>query len=135
MKVASDLLNIIHWVVACILLFPMFIPNKTVKLWSYGTIVVVLASWIVFNGCVIWDIQKMVDPTFVISRDTVGTYIGVSNETWAYVNAILTYTNLLVLGSQLGRLPEAITIFLIYLALNGRLLAKPFTKILSRPTE
>ena len=135
MKVVADLLNIIHWIVGFILLFPMFVPNKTVKLWSYGAIVLVLASWIVFNGCVIWDVQKMIDPTFVISQDTIGKYIGVSNETWAYMNAILTYANLLVLGSQLGRLKEAITIFLIYLTLNGQLLTKPFVKILSRPNE
>lgn len=128
-------LNLIHWIVGFVLLFPMFIPNKNIKLVSYFAIAIVLASWIIFDGCVIWDIQKMIDPSFVISGDTTGSKVGISNKKWAYINAILTYTNLIVLGYQLDRLQEALTIMIIYMMLNGELLTKPFIKILSNPND
>ena len=128
-------LNLIHWIVGFVLLFPMFIPNKNIKLVSYFAIAIVLASWIIFDGCVIWDIQKMIDPSFVISSDTIGSKVGISNKKWAYINAILTYTNLIVLGYQLDRLQEALTIMIIYMMLNGEILTKPFIKILSNPND
>ena len=128
-------LMLIHWVVGFVLLFPMFIQNKKIKLISYFAIAAVLASWIIFDGCVIWDIQKMIDPSFVISGDTLGNKIGMSNKKWAYINAILTYTNLIVLGYQLDRLQEALTIMIIYMSLNGEILTKPFVKILSDPSD
>ena len=77
----------------------------------------------------------MIDPSFVISGDTTGSKVGISNKKWAYINAILTYTNLIVLGYQLDRLQEALTIMIIYMMLNGELLTKPFIKILSNPND
>ena len=125
----------IHQICGIILLFSMFIPNRNIKVFLYFAIATILASWILFDGCVLWDLQKMVDPTFNTPTEPSGRKLGMSKKTRGYAEAILTYTNFIVLGYQIDRLPEALTIMIIYMVLNGEILTKPFIKILSNPTD
>ena len=72
-------LEFFHWFVCIIMAYAAFIPNKTVKLYAYFSIIMIMVSWIIFDGCILWDIQKKIDPTFDIPNDTIGHMVGVRN--------------------------------------------------------
>ena len=125
-------LEFFHWFVCIIMAYAAFIPNKTVKLYAYFSIIMIMVSWIIFDGCILWDIQKKIDPTFDIPNDTIGHMVGVSNETYAYVQTIMLCINFIVMGYQLNRLRESVLVLLMYFAVNGEFISKPFRKIFTQ---
>jgi len=131
----AKLLDFFHWVVCLLMAYSAFIPNKTVKLYAYFFIIMVMVSWIVFNGCILWDIQKKIDPTFDIPNDTIGKRMGISNKTYACVQTVVVCINLLVMGYQLNRLHESVLFLLMYFVVNGEFISKPFRKIFSQSGE
>ena len=82
-------LEFFHWFVCIIMAYAAFIPNKTVKLYAYFFIIMIMVSWIIFEGCILWDIQKKIDPTFDIPNDTIGHMMGISNCEWGiYIETV-----------------------------------------------
>ncbi len=128
-----DILDLVHKFICVIMYIPALIPSKNFKLFSYFSLIAILASWIIFDGCLMWDIQKKFDKNFSISKDCLGRKFGMSNKTWSYVQAILVYSNFIGLGIQLGRPEESLGIFLVYLILNGQFITRPMSKVLKEP--
>jgi hypothetical protein len=125
------LLDAFHNTIVILMMLGSLIPNVPVKKLSYYLILTAFITWIMFDSCILWDIQKKFDKNLDESKDTIGVrWLGISNEKWAYLNATLIYTNFLVLGHQLGTLKETFAIFLMYLCLNGQFVTRPMSKIL-----
>ena len=125
------LLDAFHTTIVILMMIGTLIPNISIKKISYYLILVAFITWVVFDSCILWDIQKKFDKNLDESRDTIGVrWLGISNDTWAYLNAILVYTNFLVLGHQLGTFKETLAIFLMYLCLNGQFVTRPMGKFL-----
>ena len=125
------LLDAFHTIVVILMMVGTLIPSIPIKKLSYYLILAAFITWIVFDSCILWDIQKKFDKNFDKSKDTIGVrWLGISNGKWAYLNATLVYTNFLVLSHQLGTFKESLAIFLMYLCLNGQFVTRPMGKFL-----
>jgi hypothetical protein len=125
------LLDTFHTVIVILMMIGSFIPDIKMKKISYYLILTAFITWVVFDSCILWDIQKKFDKNLDESKDTIGVrWLGISNDKWAYINAILVYTNFLVLGYQLGTFKETLAIFMIYLCFNGQFVTRPMGKFL-----
>lgn len=130
------LLDAFHNTIVILMMLGSLIPNNKIKILSYFLILMAFITWVVFDSCILWDIQKKFDKNLDESKDTIGVrWLGISNEKWAYLNAILVYTNFLALGHQLGTFKETLAIFMMYMFLNGQFVTRPMGKFIHHPQD
>ena len=87
-------------------LIPFFILN-----------ILILASFVVFRRCIIWDLQMKYDKHFNVEND-VTCYP--NDKTCQAKSATLYYANILTIGIRLGMIRETILLFMLYFMLLGQ---------------
>ena len=114
----SSTLNITHWILCVILSMSALFPCRKIKQLSFIIISIILASWIVFDRCILWDIQKSFDPNFKPTNDSTSNKLGIDHDTTNLIMGTVIYVNYFMLGKQIGYAKETINAILIYMLLN-----------------
>lgn len=116
--------NIVHWILFGSIAFASFVlPKEPLKI-AFAVNVLIFISWILFDRCIIWDIEKAIDPSFSVNKDTTKNLlnIDIDQKTYNYITHTLIYINMLFGGYRLGILKETVVSLLAYMVINGKYL-------------
>lgn len=114
------LLNIIHWFIAIMLwMSSIIVPNKYLNFALYLQSMIFI-SWLLIERCILWDIQKKIDPSFKVKADTSSERFGIDRTLWLYITHTAIYLNTLYLGYKMNKLQEVIVLLVIYMCFNGQ---------------
>lgn len=118
------ILKVVHWIIAIMIwISSLFVPKRFLPFALFVQIGVML-SWLLTSRCILWDLQKMLDPTFVIKKDTSSEMFGFDRPTWLLITHTMIYLNTLNLGYRMDKLYETILFVIVYMCLNGQYLHK-----------
>lgn len=119
------LLVIAHWGSSLMLwMSSLFVPSPYIR-WALYFQLAVMISWILTQRCILWDIQKWIDPTFRVDKDATSDRLGFEDRsTWLMVTHTVIYMNTLALGYRSGMLPNVVLFLIVYMILNGQYLHK-----------
>lgn len=131
-------LKVIHWLICITLWFAWIVPNKMYKKVSFGFVMFVMLTWLVFDRCIMWDIQAKLDPKFMPSDDYyVASKLNMTENTYKHMTGTIIYINFMMLGKQLGIGIPTLNMILIYGLFNGQYLHRgddDITKYSKAPT-
>lgn len=116
-------LKLLHWFVALMIwISSLFVPNKYLSVALFIQLITMI-SWLVSNRCILWDVQKATDPTFVIKKDTTPEMLGIKDRnTWLQITHTMVYLNTMYLGFRMNKLHEIMIFLTIYILLNRQYL-------------
>lgn len=116
--------NAVHWLLCISLIFSsLVLPEGPLKI-AFAVNIIIFMSWLLFDRCIAWDIEKSVDPSFSISETSSRKLLNINldQKTFTYINHTLIYINMLFGGYRLGILKETIVSLLAYIIINGKYL-------------
>lgn len=114
------LLNILHWLFAIMLwMSSIIVPNKYLN-FALCFQIMIFISWLLTERCILWDIQKKIDPSFKVKADTSSERFGIDRTLWLYITHSAIYLNTLYLGYRMNKLQEVIVLLVIYMCFNGQ---------------
>lgn len=115
----------LHWISSLLLwASSVFVPTSLVPA-ALAFQIGVMVSWIVFQRCILWDLQKMADPSFRVNADATSERLGLRDRsTWLMITHTVIYMNTLALGYRAGVLEHVVLFLIVYMILNGQYLHK-----------
>jgi len=117
------ILKVIHWFIIIMLVASSLLPKRFIT-YAFVFQIGVMLSWLLTGRCVLWDLQKKVDPTIDIKKDTTSEMLGIDRYTWLLITHTIIYINTLYLGYRLYKLYETKMFIIAYILLNGQYLHK-----------
>jgi len=117
------ILKVIHWFIIIMLVASSLLPKRFITC-AFVFQIGVMLSWLLTGRCVLWDLQKKVDPTIDIKKDTTSEMLGIDRYTWLLITHTIIYINTLYLGYRLYKLYETKMFIIAYILLNGQYLHK-----------
>lgn len=117
-------LKILHWFIAIMIWgSSLFVSNKQL-LFALSLQLFVMLSWLMAKRCILWDIQKKLDPNFSVGTDTSSHIFNMNRKQWLLFTHTMIYLNTLYLGYRTDSMKEIIIITILYLYVNGQFLHK-----------
>jgi hypothetical protein len=116
------ILKLIHWFIAIMIWISSLLVPKRYLPFAMTLQILVMISWLVTGRCVLWDIQKNVDPTFKVGNDTSAEMLGFDRPTWLLITHTMIYMNTIMLGYRMNKLHEILLFVLLYMCINGKYL-------------
>lgn len=114
------LLNVIHWFLSIMLWMSSLIVPDHLLCSALYLQVMIFVSWLLTERCLLWDIQKKLDPTFKVNYDTTSQMLGINRKLWLYITHTAIYLNTLYLGCRMNKQKEIILLLLAYMCFNGQ---------------
>lgn len=116
--------NIIHWLLFISIVFSSFVLPKGPLKFAFAVNVLIFISWLLFDRCIAWDIEKAIDPSFSVAETSTRKLLNIDMDltTYNYITHTLIYINMLFGGYRLGILKETIVSLLAYIVINGKYL-------------
>ena len=115
-------LHIVHWIVLIILVASsvLFGNWRNANMFSYIMVIGIFMSWLLFRRCILWDLQRKVNPEFDPRGDTTSSMVRMDPHTWNKITASLMYINFYFLGRKLKMGDSTLLMIILYLLLNGQ---------------
>ena len=91
------ILKLIHWIGVFLVWFSALLVPKKCLPWAVALQVGTMLSWIMFHRCIMWDLEKKMDPAFNVQSDTITCKTRFNPETVKKSTDFLIYTTLFIL--------------------------------------
>ena len=114
------ILRAVHWIGVIAVWFSALLVPKQYLQWAAVLQVGTMLSWLMFHRCILWDLEKKMDPNFKVQSDTITSKTRFNPETVKKSTDFLIYTNLMLLGYRMEA-PEVAGLFiLLYVIINKK---------------
>lgn len=114
------IIKLIHWIGVILVWFSALLVPKRFLPWAMAVQVGTLLSWLMFHRCILWDLEKKMNPGFKVEGDTTASKLNMDPSTVKRFTHSLIYTNLMLLGYRMGVPEITALVIVLYVIINKK---------------
>lgn len=112
--------RIIHWIgVFLVWLSALLVPKRYLPV-AIAIQVGTMISWLMFHRCILWDLERWMDPSFKVKGDTMASKLSLDPSLVKKSTHFLIYTNLMLLGYRMNVSEITALWILLYVIINKK---------------